>query len=61
MIKSNRIKVKRFAANTADLLGSAAGRKACTLVGVIEGAPPTVVDNGRCTVKFAARRAMYPQ
>lgn len=46
MIKSNRIKVKRFAANTADLLGSAAGRKACTLVGVIEGAPPTVVDNG---------------
>lgn len=45
LIKSNRIKVKSCAANSNNLLSSPEGRRACTLVGVIEGAPPTVVDN----------------
>lgn len=39
LIKSNRIKVKSCAANSNNLLSSPEGRRACTLVGVIEGAP----------------------
>ncbi len=45
LIKSNQIKVKRSVVPTDSLLDEPEGRKICTLLGVIEGAPPTVVDN----------------
>lgn len=45
MLKSDQVKVKRCVAKTDSLLYSEEGRKACNLIGVIEGAPPTVVDN----------------
>ena len=45
MIKSNRMKVKKSSVETADLVRSENGRSFCTLLGVIEGAPPTAVDN----------------
>lgn len=45
MLKSNQLKVKKGEVNTTELVKSKEGRRICTLVGVIEGAPPTVIDN----------------
>lgn len=45
MIKSNQLKVKKAEVPTTELVKDRNTRIMCTLVGVIEGAPPTVVDN----------------
>lgn len=45
LIKSNQVKAKSVPINTDTILNSPEGRKLCTLVGVIEGAPPTLADN----------------
>lgn len=45
MMKSNQIRVTKSYLSTDSLMKSDKGRRVCTLVGVIEGAPPTVADN----------------
>lgn len=59
IVKSNKMKVTWGNVDFVDVLNDPETRKVCTLTGVIEGAPPIVVDNGAMYDNICSRNGDY--